>query len=244
MTAVPSILDVQDIKHRYGERTVLQLQALQVFTAEILAIVGPSGAGKSTLLRLLNFLESPTEGTVCFHGHANTPDSIPLERRRQITTVFQQPLLLDASVRRNVSYGLRVRGRGDDRASTDEAIARVGLSELAEVRANTLSGGEAQRVSLARALVLNPEVLLLDEPTSNLDPANVRIIEDIIVRTNQEHNTTIVIVTHNVWQARRLAHRVAFLYDGELLETAPAKQFFDHPQHPRTKAFLQGNLVY
>ena len=196
------------------------------------------------MLRLLNFLERPSEGQVSFHGEAFTVEDIPLQVRRRITTVFQQPLLLDMTVRRNVTYGLRMRGKRDGAQRTDDALAAVGLLHLADVRADTLSGGEAQRVSLARALVLDPEVLLLDEPTSNLDPANVRIIEDIIVRANQEYGATIVIVTHHVWQARRLAQQVAFLYDGELLEQAPVDQFFEHPQHPQSVAFLSGDLVY
>ena len=244
MITPPVILAAEDIRHQYGQRTVLQIPSLEIYEGELLALVGPSGAGKSTLLRLLNYLEKPTQGTVRFQGKAYTPDSIPLALRRQITTVFQQPLLLDASVRTNVSYGLRVRGERNGHVRTDEAISAVGLAALADARAHTLSGGEAQRVSLARALVLHPKVLLLDEPTSNLDPANVRIIEEIITGVNQKHDTTIVMVTHNVWQARRLAQRVAFLFEGELLEIAPVEQFFEHPQHPRTAAFLSGDLVY
>ncbi len=238
------VLSVTNIEHRYGKRTVLRIPHLDVCKGELLALVGPSGAGKSTLLRLLNYLERPSAGQVSFHGKAYTPEGIPLAMRRRITTVFQQPLLLDMSVRRNVAYGLRMRGERNGNTRTEEAVAAVGLSHLADARASTLSGGEAQRVSLARALVLQPEVLLLDEPTSNLDPANVRIIEEIITTANQTYRATIVIVTHNVWQARRLAQRIAFLYDGELLEQAPVDQFFESPQHPQTAAFLKGDLVY
>ena len=243
MSATP-ILSLEDIEHRYGRRTVLRVPRLDVCKGELLALVGPSGAGKSTLLRLLNYLERPSQGQVLFHGKPYTPENIPLPLRRRITTVFQQPLLLNMSVRRNVAYGLRMRGERDGTKRTEEALRAVGMAHLAAAGANTLSGGEAQRVSLARALVLEPEVLLLDEPTSNLDPANVRIIEEIITRANRDYGATIVIVTHNVWQARRLAQRVAFLYDGGLLEQAPTDQFFEHPQHPRTKAFLKGELVY
>jgi len=239
-----SILSVENIEHRYGKRTVLRIPRLDVSKGELLALVGPSGAGKSTLLRLLNYLERPSSGQVRFHGEAYTPEGIPLNLRRRITTVFQQPLLLDMSVRRNVAYGLQMRGERNGNMRTDEALEAVGLSHLADARASTLSGGEAQRVSLARALVLHPEVLLLDEPTSNLDPANVRIIEEIITTANRAYGATIVIITHNVWQARRLAQRIAFLYDGELLEQAPVDQFFESPQHPQTAAFLKGDLVY
>ncbi len=238
------ILSVQDLRHMYGARTVLSIGALHVAKGELLTLVGPSGAGKSTLLRLLNFLEAPFAGQICYHGTPYGVRSIPMEVRRRIATVFQRPMLLDMSVRRNVGYGLRLRGERDGRALVDAALAAVGLTELAEARARTLSGGEAQRVALARALVLGPEVLLMDEPTANLDPANVRLIEQIIATANREQGTTIVLVTHNVWQARRLAQRVAFLYEGELLEVAPAADFFDHPRHPQAAAFLSGELVY
>ncbi len=238
------ILSLQDIRHTYGARTVLSIAALHVAEGELLTLVGPSGAGKSTLLRLFNFLEGPSAGQICYRGTPYGVKTIPMDIRRRIATVFQRPMLLDMSVRRNVGYGLRLRGERDGRAQEDAALAAVGLTELADARARTLSGGEAQRVALARALVLEPEVLLLDEPTANLDPANVRSIEQIIAAANREQGTTIVLVTHNVWQARRLAQRVAFLYDGELLEVAPAPDFFDHPQHPQTAAFLSGDLVY
>lgn len=238
------LLLLQDVRHRYGERVVLNVPRLSVYAGELLALVGPSGAGKSTLLRLLNFLEAPTEGQVCFHGRPYTPATIPLAVRRRITTVFQHPLLLDMSVRRNVSYGLRLRGQKDGREQTEQALEAVGLQALADAPARTLSGGEAQRVALARALVLQPEVLLLDEPTANLDPANVRVIEEIVTAAIRERQMTIVLVTHNVWQARRLAHRVAFLFEGELLEVAPTERFFEAPQNPRTAAFLRGELVY
>ncbi|MCO6452473.1 MAG: ATP-binding cassette domain-containing protein [Caldilineales bacterium] len=238
------ILSAQDIKHRYDQRMVLNLPRLEVHEGELLAIVGPSGAGKSTLLRLFNFLEMPNEGAVSYRGQAYEPDTLPIAIRRRITTVFQQPLLLDMSVRRNISYGLRLRRDSDGHEREEAALAAVGLSHLAGARPRNLSGGEAQRVSLARALVLEPEVLLLDEPTANLDPTNVRIIEEIVTKANGERGTTVVLVTHNVWQARRLAHRVGFLYEGELLETAPTHDFFENPQNPRTAAFLSGELVY
>jgi tungstate transport system ATP-binding protein len=120
----------------------------------------------------------------------------------------------------------------------------VRLAHLAKQPVERLSGGEAQRVSLARALVLSPEILFLDEPTANLDPSNVRIIEEIVRRANETQGATIVLVTHNIWQARRLAHRVSLLFEGEIIETAPATEFFNHPQDPRTAAFLSGELVY
>ncbi|HID35686.1 MAG TPA: phosphate ABC transporter ATP-binding protein [Anaerolineae bacterium] len=238
------ILRLEAIRHSYGDHFTLNIPELGIQPGEIFAVVGPSGAGKSTLLRILNFLEKPQQGQVYFHGAAYTSGNLPIELRRRMTTVFQQPLLLRASVWGNVSYGLRVRGSRNGHETIRQALEEVRLAHLAKQSADRLSGGEAQRVSLARALVLNPEVLFLDEPTANLDPSNVRIIEEIIRRTNQERGMTVVWVTHNIWQARRLAHRVALLFDGEIIEAATADAFFNHPQDSRTRAFLTGDLIY
>lgn len=244
MSPTSPILAVAELEQSYAARTVLRISQLDVIEGELLALIGPSGAGKSTLLRILNFLERPTRGQVYYRSKAFAPETLPLDLRRRITTVFQRPFLLDASVRANVAYGLWLRGERNSRSREDAALRAVGLQHLAHARSRTLSGGEAQRVSLARALILEPEILLLDEPTANLDPANVRLIEQIITNINVEMRTTIILVTHNVWQARRLARRVGLLYDGEMLEIAPTDHFFDHPQHPRTQAFLRGEAVF
>jgi tungstate transport system ATP-binding protein len=158
--------------------------------------------------------------------------------------VFQRPLLLDRSVWENVAYGLRLRGQRDAHLQIQEALEEVGLARVAKQRARTLSGGEAQRVALARAIVLQPEVLLLDEPTANLDPFNVGLIETIVRRINEQHQATLVLVTHNVFQAKRLASRVAFLLEGKLIEVAETGRFFTSPSDPRTSAFVRGEMVY
>jgi len=160
---------LESVRQRYTGRTVLDLVELKVRRGEILALVGPSGSGKSTLLRLLNFLENPTEGTLYYEGRAADGERTPLELRRQVTTVFQQTALQKASVRANVAYGLRLRGLRVD-GQVEGLLETVGLSELAGAPARQLSGGEKQRVALARALIFRPRVLLLDEPTANLDP--------------------------------------------------------------------------
>ncbi len=236
------IFQVTELKQVYAGRTVLDIERLDVFSGEIFGLVGPSGAGKSTLLRLLNFIESPSSGRIVFRNQTLN-GRVPLAVRREVTTVFQRPALLRASVRANVAYGLALRGEhGDGRV--DEMIARVGLDHLASAAATGLSGGEMQRVALARALVIAPTVLLLDEPTANLDPYNVGLIEEIVAGANREHGTTIVLVTHNVFQARRLAHRVGLVLGGRLVEIAGAKEFFDSPGDPRTTAFVRGDMVY
>jgi tungstate transport system ATP-binding protein len=229
----------------YGERLVLDVKELEIGRGEVFALVGPSGSGKSTLLRLLNFLEEPTGGSLEFTGTVyRSGVEMPLELKRRVTMVFQRPMLFDRSVWDNVTYGLRLRGQRDAHDQVMEALDEVGLAHLAKQRARTLSGGEAQRVALARAIVLQPDVLLLDEPTANLDPYNVGLIENIIRRINEQHGTTLVLVTHNVFQARRLASRVSFLLDGKVIETADAESFFNAPIDPRTRAFVRGDMVY
>ena len=236
---------LQNVTKEYEGRRVLQAKNLKIEHGEIFGLVGPSGAGKSTLLRLLNFLEPPSSGRIRFldvEFSANQP--MPLPYRRRVTTVFQRPILLNRSVQANVAYGLGLRGLRDAEGRIEKALEEVGLRHLARQRARTLSGGEAQRVALARAIVLQPHVLLLDEPTANLDPYNVGLIEEIVTRLNRERGTTLVLVTHNVFQAKRLAHRVALMLEGQIIEAAAVTAFFESPQDPRTAAFVRGEMVY
>lgn len=242
---VEPIYELKDVRQRYGGREVLRIEQLQIQRGEILALIGPSGAGKSTLLRLLNFLEAPTTGRITFKGVPfDLGHKMPVDLQRKVTTVFQRPCLLNRSVAANVQFGLRLRGNRNSHGLVAEALEQVGLQHLAKERARTLSGGEAQRVALARALVIQPDVLLLDEPTANLDPYNVGLIEQIIRQHNQEQGATVVLVTHNVFQAKRLAKRVALLLEGQLVEIGGIDTFFDSPDDPRTAAFIGGEMVY
>jgi tungstate transport system ATP-binding protein len=237
----PPAFELVDVRHRYGTRTVLSIPRLSVQRGETLGIIGPSGAGKSTLLRLLQGLERPAEGTITIDG-APMPHPLPLPFARRITTVFQRPLMLDRTVRDNVLFGLRVRGR-KDRGPAEPLLERLGLAHLADARARSLSGGEIQRVALARAMAIDPDVLLLDEPAANLDPANVARVEAFI-RDAQVRGTTIVLVTHNTHEARRLAHRTLLLIEGAVVEAGQTAAFFQSPTEARTRAFLAGELVY
>jgi tungstate transport system ATP-binding protein len=239
------IYRLQNVTKEYKSRRVLQVDHLKIRRGEILGIVGPSGAGKSTLLRLLNFLEAPTGGRIRFLDLEVGPSQpVPLAYSRRVTTVFQRPVLLNRSVAANVQYGLQLRRVRDGQGSIQAVLEQVGLQQLAQQRARTLSGGEAQRVALARAIVLQPDVLLLDEPTANLDPYNVGLIEGIVQDLNHASGTTLVLVTHNVFQAKRLAHRVALMLEGRIVEISDRDAFFEAPQDPRTAAFVRGEMVY
>ncbi len=204
------------LKKFYGERLVLELPELRIEAGEITALVGPNGAGKTTLLRILACLEAPTSGRVKYNGRVVDYSGDTLSLRRAVTLVDQRPLLLSRSVFSNVAFGLRVRGLAREEVvrRVSEALARVGLAGFEGRRARELSGGESQRVAIARALALEPEVLLLDEPTANVDRAHVEAIEGVIAGQAQTGARTVVLATHNLEQAQRLSQRVITLVDG------------------------------
>jgi tungstate transport system ATP-binding protein len=238
-----AIYSLSKLTKAYNGRTVLDIKALDIARGEVLALVGPSGSGKSTLLRLLNFLEPPSAGQLVF-DQAACEGTVPLAQRRRVTAVFQRPALLHRSVSANIRFGLGLRG---EKLSDDEAgtwLERVGLAHLARQRASKLSAGEAQRVALVRALVVRPDVLLLDEPTANLDPYNVGMIERLVAEVHAETGMTVVWVTHDTFQARRASDRVAFLLAGRVVELGPTDAVFTAAQSEKTAAFLRGELVY
>ena len=201
-------------------------------------VLGPNGAGKSLLLRLCHGLLRPSRGRVSWHGQMER------ETRRRQAMVFQRPVLLRRSALANVAYPLALRGasRGEARARAAAALARAGLDGLAGRPARVLSGGEQQRLALARAWVTEPEILFLDEPTASLDPAATRAVEELVLQIH-EAGTKIVMTTHDLGQARRLAEEVLFLHQGRLIERGPAEAFFAAPRRPEAAAFIRGALV-
>ena len=240
---MPPIYQLQHVQKAYNGRVVLDVDELCIGRGEVLALVGPSGSGKSTLLRLLNFLEPPSAGALTFDGRP-AGDNLPLSERRRVTAVFQRPALLRRSVAANIGYGLGLRGEKLPPEELAAWLERLGLTHLARQSALRLSAGEAQRVAMARALVVRPDVLLLDEPTANLDPYNVGLIERLVAEEQRTLGMTVVWVTHDIFQARRVADRVAFLLGGRLVEVADAETFFTCPTTAQAAAFLRGELVY
>lgn len=238
-----SLYRLQDVVQKYNGRSVLAIPQLTIAQGETLALVGPSGAGKSTLLRLLGFVERPFAGQLHYQSRLVQDGWPSLTARRAATMVFQSPRLLRRSVWRNVLYGLQLRGI-QETTSAESVLQTFGLWEQRQQLAQTLSGGEKQRVALARAMVLQPKVLLLDEPTANLDPVNIQIIETSLRQLQATYNTTVVIVTHNIFQARRLADRVAFLLNGHIIEINTTDLFFTTPQKTETQAFVAGDMIY
>jgi tungstate transport system ATP-binding protein len=234
---------LRDVRRRHGDSFHLTLETLDILHGGCFCLLGPTGAGKSTLLRLLSGLETPDTGDVTFDGTRWNGSKIPLNVIRQIAMVHQRTLLLSGSVLYNVNYGLHVRQSSNPKL-VDRTIDRLGLRKYAHQSARTLSGGQIQLVALARALVIEPKVLLLDEPTANLDPAHVAVIEEVLAEVQARHKTTVVWATHNVFQARRVAEHVGLLLNGELIEVAPTEQFFNAPSDSRAQDFVEGRMIY
>lgn len=210
-------LTVRGLRVKRSKRVVLEVEELSIRKGEVLAIIGPNGAGKSTLLLTLARLLKPERGEIWFNGQPASAES-DLAYRRRIALVLQDPLLCDTSVYENVALGLRFRGapKNEIQPKVETWLERLGIAHLARRRANELSGGEAQRASLARALVLQPELLLLDEPFAALDfPTRVRLLDDL-GQILPESQTTTIFITHNLGEASQLAGRMAVIIDGKL----------------------------
>ncbi len=235
---------LRDLQKSYGANFTLHVHQLDVQRGDVLGLLGPTGAGKSTLLRLMAGLENPTVGDIRFDRSPFVSTDLPLPTRRRMTLVHQRPVLLRGTVWLNVEYGLRLRGIRDRSRKVKGVLDRLGLTKISLQSAQTLSGGQVQLVALARALVIEPDVLLLDEPTAHLDPAHVALVEETIRQFQQDRRTTIVWATHNLFQARRVAIRTAILLNGQLVEAAPTEEFFTNPSDPRTADFVQGRMVY
>jgi len=219
--------ELKHVTKTFGDKTVLENVNLQIHEGEILALLGPNGSGKTTILKILAFIESPSSGEVEFQG--KPVDFKKAEQTRlQTTLVFQRTVLFSMSVYNNVAYGLRMRKvpKNDISEEVKTALRIVRLEGFEKRPAKKLSGGEQQRVAIARALVLKTQLLLLDEPTANLDPKNAAILEEVIATVNREMKTTIVIATHNMFQAKTLPTRIALINDGRITEIgAPAEIF-------------------
>jgi tungstate transport system ATP-binding protein len=232
-------LELKNLSLETGGRRLIDRIDLEVQDRGITVILGPNGAGKSLLLRLIHGLLEPTEGVILW-GNAPMDNAI---RRRQ-AMVFQRPVLLRRTAAANITYALGLRGlaRSERRSRALRALELAGLAHHAITPARVLSGGEQQRLCLARALSLDPEVLLLDEPTASLDPASTLAIERLLIGA-RHCGIKVIVVTHDVGQARRLAQDIIFLHHGRLIEHQPAKRFFEHPESDIARAFIAGGLV-
>ena len=241
-------LSLKGVSKKYKDVDALRSVSIDVAEGETLGIVGPSGAGKSTMLRIIDLIEEPTDGEVFIHGNKMVVSGKKADlARRAIGMVLQKPVVLNRSVANNLAYALMIRGWDEDKAArkVDTELIRLGLYERRKKNAKTLSGGEMQRLCFARATIHEPEILLLDEFAANLDPTNVALLEEQVKGyMEQDATRTAVVVTHNMFQARRMCDRVALMWDGEIIEVADRTDFFENPKDERTAAFVKGETVY
>ncbi len=231
---------LRDVTYRIDDQILIDSLDVTLAGGVRSVVLGPNGAGKSLLLRLCHGLIRPSSGTVTWAG--NTDADVA---RLMQSMVFQKPVLLRRSVAANIGYALRQRGmaRAERRTRIDLALDMAGLSGLAQRPARVLSGGEQQRLALARAWASEPQILFLDEPTASLDPAATRAVENMVEAINRS-GVKIVMTTHDLGQAGRLADEIIFMHKGRLLEQRPADEFFEQPQTAEAAAFVKGELLW
>jgi tungstate transport system ATP-binding protein len=241
--SAPTILPLrlEAVAFEAGGRLLIEPVSLDIAHGPRSLLLGPNGSGKSLFLRLCHGLIRPSRGRVIWQGEGANSGGRSLLQRQAM--VFQRPVMLRRSALANVEYALKLRGMHrkarHDRAR--EMLARTGLGALARMPARALSGGEQQRLALARAWAIEPEILFLDEPTANLDPAAVRMVEEIIGAIHAA-GTKIVMTTHDLAQARRLADEIIFLHRGRVVERREADSFFSRPETEAARAFVEGRL--
>ena len=236
------MIRLKDVHKSFGDHEVLKGISLSIQRGEKVVIIGPSGSGKSTLIRCMNYLEEPTSGEVYIQDQLLNRKNRAQINRTHSSMVFQQfNLYPQLTVLQNLTIApirLKKVHKKDAEETARQYLKRVGLAEKADAYPATLSGGQQQRVAIARALTMGNEIIFLDEPTSSLDPEMVQEVLDVMVELSMEQNYTVVVVTHEMGFARKVADRVLFLYDGLIMEEGTPEHFFTDPQNERLKQFL------
>jgi len=235
-------LILKDIVREYKERRVLDIPHGKIIAGSRTAIVGANGAGKSTLLNIIAGLDKDYSGSV-FYGNNRSGFE---EVSRQITMVFQKPYLISTTVEKNITFPMKVRGFSDEEQEkrVSSLCEELNITHLRKQKSWKLSGGEIQKVALGRALGFVPQLLILDEPTANIDPATTNEIERMLFKINQEEGTTILFVTHNLVQAKRVCDQIMFLHEGRLIEDGPLPELLKNPKKELTQRFIAGELLY
>lgn len=258
-------LRLENLQKTYGGRVVLDIEHCEIAGGVITGIIGPNGAGKTTLTSIIAGLDSPDHGQVLYEVTAakggsssknstttssNPDDSSPADFTadtpfQEVTMLFQSPYMLHTSVEKNIAYPLRLRGLNPEvrERRVQNLLQELDLTHLAKNKAWRLSGGETQKVALARAIALKPQVLLLDEPTSNIDNIHVAVIEKVLAKERDKNHTTMIFISHNLAQIKRLCDEVIFMEKGRVVEQGPTDKVLHSPQDPRTRAFVAGELL-
>ncbi len=235
------MIEAQNITKIYGEMEVLHGVDLSVGEGDIMGIIGPSGSGKSTFLRILDLIEPPDSGDLSlFDVNVVKERDRVVEVRRRMGMLFQKPIVFNTSVYENVALGLKYRhvGKNEIDRSVKELLEEVGLARYLHSNARNLSGGEQQRVSLARVLVTDPEILFLDEPTANLDPKSSKTIERLVTRMNRDRGMTVVMNTHDMLQGQRVAQRIGVMIGGDILQVGSPREIFYAPESTKIANFV------
>ena len=236
-----ALIETRNLTQRREGKDILKRVNLRIERGEIFALIGPTGAGKTTLLRLMDVLDTPAGGKVFYNGvDVNSSDKVRLETRRRMAFVLQKPVVFNTSVYENVACGLRWRGVDGKRirGEVEGILETVGLTGYKNRNARTLSGGEVQRVAIARAIAVQPEVLLLDEPTANLDPVSASKIEDLIADIIRKETITVIMATHDMSQGQRLADRIGVLVNGEIVQSGDPREIFASPMNRQVAEFV------
>lgn len=231
-------LRFEQLRREYEGKAVLDLEKGMICSGSRTGIIGPNGAGKSTLINLIAGLDQADEGRIYYDGKLEIP-------KEDITLVFQKPYLITSTVEKNIAYPLRLRNwkEEDIQKRVAQLAEELNLTQLLKKRAWKLSGGETQKVALARALSFRPKLLLLDEPTANIDPAASAEIEKMLLKINETEGTTVILITHNLVQAKRVCDKCLFLKGGRLIEEGDAADMLSHPRQEMTAKFIAGELL-
>jgi tungstate transport system ATP-binding protein len=236
-----AFIETVNLGQKREGRDILKGVNLKVERGETLALIGPTGAGKTTLLRLLDMLDRPATGQLLIDGTDVTlSEKARLTGRRRMAFVLQKPVVFNLNVYDNVAYGLKWRGlnRHQIHEKVNKILETVELTKYSKRNARTLSGGEMQRVAIARAIATGPEILLLDEPSANLDPVSAAKIEDLISSVIKENAITVIMATHDMSQGQRLAHKICVLVNGEIVQTGNAREIFELPKNREVAEFV------
>lgn len=242
-----ALIELSNVGQIYDGKSIIEGINLKIGSREVFALIGPTGAGKTTLIRILDFLQPPSDGKILFDGMDVThSERLRLEARRRISYVQQRPILFSMDVYENVASGLKWRHEKKEviNRKVEDVLELVDMAEFSKRDARTLSGGETQRVAIARALVIEPELLLLDEPTANLDPVSVSKIENVLEKIISEHKMTVFMATHDMIQGQRLAKRIGVLMGGKMLQTGSPDDIFLSPNSTEVAEFVGvGNVL-
>lgn len=235
-------LQIQNLKRTYDGKVALDISKLHIDAGSFIGIIGPNGAGKSTFVKLIAGIDPVLPGTILYNQKKLHKNS---EVYQKMTLIFQKPFLFRTSVFDNVAYPLKIRGEKKDviESKVLTLLKDLGLEDLRDQKGKTLSGGEAQKVALARALVFEPELLLLDEPTANIDPQSIMVMERVLREFYERKRPTVIIVTHNIQQAKRLSKEVFFIDQGKLIERGPTAKVLGNPEEALTKNFLRWSAI-